>query len=241
MVFGLFSKEKSLQRTIERATNKLAQQADRWGALEKLREDGSDDAIFGLCKRWGITSNNNVEDQQEKSWVVEALSNKGASVLPPMRRYMKGAPKLSHALKAVTAIADRAQMLEIADELLADEKPGYTRDPERRMDVIRWLAEWKDGGSDATKRIVPYIKDFDQNVRVTAADAIGESDIALTGEALVEAFLRPEEESGRFRRRIAEILAAHKFPLGDRGPAVATHLHGPAAGFKVANGMLVER
>ena len=51
MVFGLFSKEKSLQRTIERATNKLSQQADRWAALEKLREDGSDDALVGLCKR----------------------------------------------------------------------------------------------------------------------------------------------------------------------------------------------
>ncbi len=30
MVFGLFSKEKGLQRTIARATNKLSQQADRW-------------------------------------------------------------------------------------------------------------------------------------------------------------------------------------------------------------------
>ena len=50
MVFGLFSKEKSLQRTIERATNKLAQQADRWGALEKLREDGTDEVMRGWLR-----------------------------------------------------------------------------------------------------------------------------------------------------------------------------------------------
>src|SRR5689334_8599315 len=125
MVFGLFSKEKALQRTIERATNKLAQQADRWGALEKLREDGGDEALYGLCKRWGITSTNHVEDQQEKSWVVEVLSAKGPVVLGPLRRYMKGAPQLSHGLAVVTATANHEQMLEIADELLADEKPGY--------------------------------------------------------------------------------------------------------------------
>ena len=92
MVFGLFSKEKSLQRTIERATNKLAQQADRWGALEKLREDGTDEALLGLCKRWSITSNNQVEDQQEKAWVVDVLTAKGAVALKPIGRYMKSAP-----------------------------------------------------------------------------------------------------------------------------------------------------
>lgn len=239
MVFGLFSKEKALQRTIERATNKLAQQADRWGALEKLREDGSDAALFGLCKRWGITSNNHVEDQQEKSWVVEVLTAKGPAVLDPLRRYMRSAPQLSHGLAVVAAVADRATKLAIIDELLADEPPGYTRDPERRLDVIRWLAEWKEGGSDATRRLVPYLKDFDQNVRVAAADAIADADIALTGEPLLAAFLRPEEESGRFRRRIAEILAQHKHPLGDRAEAVATHLVGPVGSFFIQNGVLV--
>ena len=67
MVFGLFSKERAIQRTIEKATNKLAQQPDRWGALEKLREDGTDDAIYGLCKRWSVTSLKGVEDEQEKA------------------------------------------------------------------------------------------------------------------------------------------------------------------------------
>ncbi len=65
MVFGLFSKERALQKTIEKATNKLAQQPDRWSALEKLREDASADALFGLCKRFGITSMKGVEDEQE--------------------------------------------------------------------------------------------------------------------------------------------------------------------------------
>src|SRR4051794_18881241 len=77
MVFGLFSKERALQKTIDKATNKLAQQPDRWGALEKLRDDGSEEALYGLCKRFGVTSMKGVEDEQEKSWVVDVLVEKG--------------------------------------------------------------------------------------------------------------------------------------------------------------------
>ncbi len=241
MVFGLFSKEKALQRTIERATNKLAQQADRWGALEKLREEGTDEALLGLCKRWNITSNNHVEDQQEKAWVADTLAAKGPATLAPLRRYIKSAPHLSHALTVLERVATREQVLEVVDELFADEKPGYTRDPERRSDLIRWMSEWKPAGADAVPRILPYVKDFDQNVRIAATEALAEQDVALTGPTMLEAFLRPEEESGRFRRRIAEIFAAKKFPLGDKAAAVATLLVGPVAGFSVDGDVLIER
>ena len=101
MVFGLFSKEKSLQKTIERALNKLAQQPDRWAALEKLREDGSDEALYGLCKRFAVTSMKGVEDEQEKSWVVDVLVEKGPAVLPPLARYMKSSEQLAFALKVL--------------------------------------------------------------------------------------------------------------------------------------------
>ena len=241
MVFGLFSKEKSLQRTIERATNKLAQQADRLGALERLREDGSEDALYGLCKRWNITSNNQVEDQQEKAWVGEALTAKGTVALGPLRRFMKSGLQLSHALAVLGAIGNRDEILATIDAVLDDEKPGYTRDPERRLDILRWLSEWKAGGADATRRLVPYLRDFDQNVRVAAADGIADADPALTAEALLTAFVRPEEESGRFRKRIAEIIAHHKIPLGDRADAVAALLSGPVGGFAVSGGTLIAR
>ncbi|MEZ4399438.1 MAG: hypothetical protein R3B06_05445 [Kofleriaceae bacterium] len=241
MVFGLFSKEKALQRTIEKATNKLAQQADRWGALERLREDGTDDALYGLCKRWSITSNNNVEDQQEKAWVVDVLVSKGAVVLAPLRRYMRNSAQLSYALAVLGQVGDQAQILEAVDEILADERPGYTRDPERRMDLIRFLGEWTAGGAEVATRLVPYLQDFDQNVRVAAADGVADADPALTSAALIAALIRPEEESGRFRKRVAEILARHKVPVADHAAQIEPLLHGPAGGFAIVGGVLVER
>jgi HEAT repeat protein len=242
MVFGLFSKEKALQRTVERATNKLAQQADRWAAMEQLQKDGSEDALFGLCKRFGVTSMKQVEDEQEKNWVVDALAAIGPAALPPVTRYLKTAPHLAFALKVVERVATTEQLLTVVDAILANEEPGYTRDPERRLDLIRWLAELEKVPADErARRFLPYLGDFDQNVRCAAADALAPHDPAMIGTALLAAFLRPEEESGRFRRRIAEIVAEKKISLGGQAAQVKPLLNGPVAGFVVDGDHLIAR
>ncbi|MCE9579294.1 MAG: HEAT repeat domain-containing protein [Deltaproteobacteria bacterium] len=242
MVFGLFNKDKALQRTIERATNKLAQQADRFGALEKLRDDGTEEALFGLCKRWGITATVGVQDEQEKAWVVDVMIEKGAAALAPMRRYMKSSTQLAYPLKALGEIVEKQRALELVDELLADEPPGYTRDPERRKDILHWLGEWKGVTSeDVVPRLVPYLADFDENVRWSTADSLAHHDLAQVGPHLVRAFVRPEEESGRYRRRLAEILSEHKVPLGEYAAQVPPLLVGPVANFAVKDGVLVAR
>ena len=146
MVFGLFSKDRALQRTIEKATNKLAQQPDRWSALEKLREEGTDNALFGLCKRFGVTSMKGVEDEQEKNWVVDVLVEHGPAALIPLTRYMKGAEQLAFPLRVLERIAGHDQQLTLVDELFKSEPPGYVRMPERRIDLIKWLCEHKRGG-----------------------------------------------------------------------------------------------
>jgi HEAT repeat protein len=244
MVFGLFSKDKTkaLQKTIERATNKLSQQPDRWSALEKLKEDGSEDALYGLCKRWSITAMKGVEDEQEKTWVVDVLVGVGGAALPALKRYLASATEIAFALKVLEGIGDPARALEVVDATLAVEKPGYTRHPERRIDLIRWLSEWKALTSDqVVPRLVPYAGDFDENVRYAVVDGLAHHDVALTASPLLEALLRAEEESGRIKRRIGEILAEHKVALGDREAAVKGILVGTLANFSIKGGVLQAR
>jgi hypothetical protein len=242
MVFGLFSKEKALQRTIDKATNKLAQQPDRWGAMERLRDDGSEAALYGLCKRFGITSMRGVEDEQEKSWVVDVLVEKGAMVLPPLRRYIANAEQLSFALKVLERIVPLPKVLEVVDELIASEPPGYTRHPERRTDLLRWLGEWATiSEDDLISRLVPYLADFDENVRFATIDGLASREAKKIGEPLITALLRPDEESGRIKLRIAEVLAEKKIPLGERAAQVASGLTGTIAAFAVKNGVLISR
>lgn len=243
MVFGLFSKERSLQKTIEKATNKLAQQPDRFGALERLREDGSEEALFGLCKRFGVTSMKGVEDEQEKQWVRDVLVEKGAASLAPLVRYMKGADQLGHPLRVLERIADHDKLLEVVDELFASEKPGYVRMPDRRIDLIKWFSEWKEATDDEIiSRLTPYLPDFDENVRFTVIDGLSHRDPAKIAGPLIDALVRPEEESGRIRRTIVEVLERTKAPLGDRASEVANMLTGPLANeYKVEGGVVKKR
>jgi hypothetical protein len=243
MVFGLFSKERALQKTIEKATNKLAQQPDRWGALERLREDGSEDALFGLCKRFGITSMKGVEDEQEKNWVVDVLIEKGPLALAPVVRYMKSAEQLSFPLRVLERIADHDRQLAVVDELLSTEPPGYVRMPERRIDLLKWFTENKTMTDDEViPRVQPYFVDFDENSRFTAIDGMSGRDPKKFVTAMLDALVRPEEESGRIRRTIVEVLEKTKAPLGDRASQVAGMLTGQAADdFKVEGGIVKKK
>jgi len=243
MVFGLFSKEKGLQRTIDKALNKLSQQPDRWGALEALRKDGSDEALYGLCRRFSVVSNKASEDEAEKAWVEESLIAKGEIALPAVRRYLKNHAQLSYALKVLGQIVSRDQVLEVIDELFAAEPPGYTRDPERKLDILRFLGEWGGGaGDDMAPRLIPYLKDHAEDVRYFAAEALSRLPTALIGDALIAALTNPEEEAGRFKRRLCELIIEKQAPLGDAADRVKAALVGPALqGFSVKAGALVGR
>ena len=242
MVFGLFSKEKSLQKTIDKAINKLAQQPDRWAALEKLREDASDEALYGLCKRFGVTSMKGVEDEQEKHWVVDVLVEKGGASWTPLTRYMKTADQLSFPLRVLERIGDHDKIIKVIDDILASEPPGYARFPERRIDVIKWFSEWKGATEDEViDRITPYVSDFDENVRFIAIDGLSARDPKKFVGTLVDALVRPEEESGRIRRTIIEVLERTKAPLGPRAKEVATMLSGPLGDDSKIDGEIVRK
>jgi hypothetical protein len=243
MVFGLFSKEKALQRVVDKATNKLAQQPDRWGALERLRDDGSEPALYGMCKRWSITSLKGVEDEQEKAWVVDQLVAMGPVVLDPLVRYMKSADQIAFPLQVLEKVADKEKALKVVDELFALETPGYVRMPDRRIDLIRWFGEWKAVSDDEViPRLSPYFTDFDENSRFAAIEAMNGRDATKITAPLIAALVRPEEESGRIRRTIVEVLERAKAKLGDQAAAVAAVLTGPLADdYRIDGGVLKKK
>jgi hypothetical protein len=250
-LMDLFSREGrakgALQRNIARVSNKFAQSPDRFAAMEKLREEGSDEALYGLCKRFSFKYDKGIEDEQEKSWAVEALVSKGAAAIPAVRRYAKEAETLSWALKILEGITHDepggTRMLEIVDEILANEKPGYTRDPSRRLELITFLSEWHGApAAEVARRIVPYLKDFDQGVRFASVDALAHPpDEAAARLPLLDAMLRPEEELRRVKVRAAEILAEQGWSVTDRKEAVAALIAGDLTQFGMHHDKLVRK
>lgn len=244
MVFGLFSKERAFQRTIKKATNKMAQSPERWAAMEKLRDDGTDESLFHLLKRFSFSYSKMVEDEQEKEWVVETMTSLGEAGLPALRRYMKddAVTTIAYPLRILERVAGREKILEIIDELLDLEEPGYTRDTTKRTQIIDWLRDWQGADSpDIASRISPYLVDFDEGTRYAAVEALSHHPVPEAAEPLVTALLREGEESNRLRVRIGEILADAKLDLCGRKKEVSALTNDVLSDFRLQRDKLVRK
>jgi hypothetical protein len=212
-LFDLLSKEGrkagALRRSLDKALKKDAQHPDRMRALEILREDASDEAIYGLLKRFSFVYDKTIEDEQEKEWVEDTLASLGDASFAPVKRYILEGETISYPLHILERIADADKVLAVIDELVAREEPGYTRHPQKKLQFLTWLGEWKGASpAEVAKRIVPYLTDFDETVRFTAVEALAhQKDETAARGPLLDALIRPEEESRRILVRIAEVLS----------------------------------
>lgn len=198
--------ERSRSKNAQRAINKYAQSPDRLKALEALADDGSDEALFGLLRRFGMTYDKSIEDEQEKEWVFEVLVGKGAAAIPAIKRYLFSADSVAWPLRVLDKVAEKDQEIAILEEVLARHEPGYERDPTKKMQLLAHLGGLKHGRAAALA--VPYLKDMDESVRFAAVEAaLHQKDEATVKGALLELFGSAEEDSLRIRLRIAESIA----------------------------------
>ena len=216
--------ERSREKNISRALNKYAQSPDRLRALELLLEDGSEDALFGMMRRFGFQYDKSIEDEFEKEWVCDGLVGKGAAALPAVRRYLKSADSVSWPLRVLDKVAaSKEEELEVLQEVLARHEPGYERDPTKKIQVLKHLGHMNNAGISAL--VAPYLQDMDEGVRYTAAETLlAHKDAAVSAEPLLAQFVLETEESLRLRQRIADGFADLKWPVGEHREAVQKKL-----------------
>ena len=220
-IFDLLSKEgrakNALERNLKRTNDRFIQSPDRFAAMEKLREDGSAEAIYGLVRRFGFVYDKTIEDEQEKDWVQETLAALGDRAFGPVKRFILEGETISHPLNVLERIAPMDKVLAVIDELSAREEPGYTRHPQKKIQFLTWLGEWKGAEpSEVAKRMIPYLADFDETVRFTAVDSLAhQKDETVARAALLDALIRPEEESRRILVRIADVLVDTAWRVDD--------------------------
>src|SRR5262245_83665 len=209
-LFDLLSKEGrkagALKRNLARAVNKDAQSADRMRALEILNDDASEEAIYGLLRRFSFVYDKTIEDEQEKEWVESALIEKGERVLPMLTRYLHNADSISWPLRVLEKIASADQIAQVLRELVERNEPGYVRDPSKKIQLLTFMGDHKD--SRLAELLVPYLEDMDEGVRFTIVESLVKvKNEVVSREPLLKHFIKPEEESGRIKIRIAEGFA----------------------------------
>jgi HEAT repeat protein len=209
-ILDLFSKEGRAERAraghIKGAVNKYAQSGDRFRDLQALRDDGSDEALYGLLRRFGMMYDKTIEDEQEKEWVFEALIEKGAKILPALEKYLASAESISWPLRVLDKIAERETELEVLKKILERHEPGYERDPTKKIQLLNHLATLKD--TRVPPLAAPYLADMDEGVRYAAIEVlVRQGDEAAASAPLLDQLVKPEEDSLRLRLQIAEGFA----------------------------------
>lgn len=210
-LFDIFSKEKRENRAragnIARAINKYAQSGDRYRAMEALATDGSEEATYGLLRRFGMMYDKSIEDEQEKEWVFDTLVSKGEAALPAVKRYLVSAESVSWPLRVLQKIAPTKDAeLDAVGEVLERHEPGYERDPTKKIQLIRHLGLMKHPRAAAL--VVPYLEDMDEGVRYATIEALLTlKDETVARDKLLALFVSDAEDSLRLRLRIAEGFA----------------------------------
>jgi HEAT repeat protein len=217
-ILDLFSKESRVKRAREsamkKAVSKFDQSADRFKALQTLRDDGSAEALYGLLRRFGMMYDKTIEDEQEKDWVFEVLAEKGSTILPALEKYLMAADSISWPLRLLDKIADREKELVVLGKILERHEPGYERDPTKKIQLLNHLAGLKD--KRVPPLVAPYLKDMDEGVRYAAVESlVRQGDEEAASPALVALFTSADEDSLRIRLQIADGFA-------DRGWTVPT-------------------
>jgi len=213
-----FSKDGRDQRAREknaaRAVNKYMQSPDRMKALQALRDDGSDDALYALMKRFGMMYDKTIEDEQEKEWVFELLVEKGAAVLPALKRYMASADSISWPLRLLDKVVDGKEgRIDVVAAVLEKHEPGYERDPTKKIQLLTHLGGLKH--ERVSPLVVPYFEDMDEGVRFAAVEALlKQADETVARTPLIDQIVK--EESLRLRLRIADGFAELGWPIAER-------------------------
>ena len=245
-MFGLFSRTKSIKRTTDKALNKFGQSIERIHAMEKLLNDGSDESLYTLVRRFSFNCHKTIEDEQEKQWVYETLSKQGQAVIVPLCRFIQSNDSITYPLRVLENVVPEDQILTIIDELLEKEPVGYTRHTNKRVQLLDWIGELEMiSPQNSTDRIIPYLEDFDESIRFAAVNAIKHR---MTPDIekqlvppLIQAMTRTSEESLRIKIHIAEILVENNSDLRLHVQQITPLLTDTLQSFKLQHNKLTKK
>src|SRR5436309_6734297 len=186
-------------------------------AAERLAEWGTPDALYGLLKRFTMSSNVISQDVEEKRMVVRMLVEKGRGAIDPILRFLRSHHNVEWPVQALSEILPREELVPKLVEIL--EKVAAASEftpPEHKSDLIRAMRGHV--SPEIATVLRRFLSDDDDDVRIAAIEAISEVGEEVR-EALLEAFLAATDRP-RIRIKIAEMLADREWPVKGFRPKI---------------------
>jgi HEAT repeat protein len=214
---GSAPSSKQIDKLVKRLTEPGGENGPRIEAAEKLAEWGTPDALYGLLKRFTMSSNVISQDVEEKRMVVRMLVEKGRDAVEPILRFLRTHHNVEWPVQALSEILPREELVpklvEILEKVAA--ASAFTP-PEHKADLIRAMR------GHVTPEIASVLRQFlsddDDDVRIAAIEATSEIGEAVR-EPLLEAFLEADDRP-RIRIKIAEVFADREWAVKGFRPKI---------------------
>src|SRR5438552_1482900 len=214
---GSTPSSKQIDKLVKRLTEPGGENGPRIEAAEKLSEWGTPDALYGLLKRFTMSSNVITQDIEEKRMVVRMLVEKGGDAVEPIYRFLGSHHNVEWPVQALSEILPKEELVPKLVEIL--EKVAAASEftpPEHKSDLIRAMR------GHVTPEIAlvlrKFMSDDDDDVRIAAIEAISEIGEEVR-EPLLEVFLEAGDRQ-RIRIKIAEVFADREWPVKGFRPKI---------------------
>jgi HEAT repeat protein len=227
---------KQIDKVVKRLTEPQGEDAPRIEAAQKLDEWGTPESLYGLLKRFTISSKVITQDIEEKRMVVRMLVAKGRDAVEPILRFLSTHHQVEWPIQALSEILPREELVpKLVGALEKVAAASAFTPPEHKSDLIRAMRGHVTPEIAAVLR--QFLTDDDDDVRIAAIEALAEVGEEMR-EPLIEALLEAGDRP-RIRIKIAEILADHEWPVKGYRPRVEQAL---PEGFQVtAKGVIRRR
>ena len=226
---------KQIDKVVKRLTEPQGEDAPRIEAAEKLADWGTPDALYGLLKRFTISSKNITQDIEEKRMVVRMLVERDREAVDPILRFVSNHHQVEWPIQALSEILPQGELVpKLVGVLEKVAAASAFTPPEHKSDLIRAMRGHVTPEIAAVLR--QFLSDDDDDVRIAAIEALAEVGEDMR-EALLEAFLEAEDRP-RIRIKIAEVFTEHDWPVKGYRPKVELAL---PQGFHVTAKGLIRR
>jgi HEAT repeat protein len=226
-----------LRKQAQKVTAKFGPPENRQKVIEQLAALDSPEALGVLCLRFTIRADPGITDDEEKDRVREILVEAGEKAVAPVKEFLEAHESgVSWGLRVLATLRPPGDVVKTALALLHKLGREYTRDPEKKIVLLGWLAEHHGdltqdpagGGASALEDdLLPLLEDFSDDVRIATVRVLSQQPLTdRTRVALVELFLR-DKDNARVRGEVLEALAALGADVKGYRPSVEAMLVEP--------------
>ena len=141
-LFGGKGGKGGLRKLAQKVTEKYGPPENRQKAIQQLADQGTAEALGVLCLRFTVRANPGITDDEEKENVRRILVDAGETAVGPVKEFLNHQESgVSWGLRVLASLRPPADVVATALGLLHKLGREYTRDPEKKLVLLSWLAE----------------------------------------------------------------------------------------------------